>query len=213
MKLSAKGGGNVGSPGLKQLKQVKLNPRNRAVLKSALKHCGGSPPIRNRKQAEAFELLAMSQIAPAGRLAVEGLDLRENLRAMLALQVPVACQPKSDNELVLFNRALVGFTYPNEGFQRPLPGHAFFQIMLPRNVWLAQVKQPEQVLCIAPQVPAGTRTAMLLLRLYGALSMQSIQVDIQDAAGVFNPDIAYWWQNNLDRVPLTTTAFFDSSKA
>jgi hypothetical protein len=81
--------------------------------------------------------------------------------------------------------------------------------MLPRNVWLAQVNQPEQTLCIAPQVPAGTRTAMLMLRLYGALSMQSIQLDVGDPAGVFDAEIARWWQENLHRVPLTRTALLD----
>ena len=209
MKLSLTGGGEFRPPGLKDLERVELNPRNRDMLDRAMEHCGGDPATRNRKQAEAGELLALSQIAPPGRLVVEALDLREHLRAMLALEVPVACQPKENNELDIYDRALIGFTYPNEGFQRPLPGFAFFQILLPRNVWLAQIKQPEQALCIAPQVPAGTRTSMLLLRAYGALSMQSIQIDVMDPAGLFNEEIARWWQNNLHRVPLTSTALLD----
>ena len=90
-----------------------------------------------------------------------------------------------------------------------LLGHAFFQVLLPQNVWLAQIKQPEQALCIAPQIPAGTRTALLLLRAYGALSMQSIQIDVRDPAGLFNPEIALWWQDNLHRVPLTSVALLD----
>jgi hypothetical protein len=179
------------------------------MLGKAIEHCGGDQATRNRKQTEASELLALSQITPPGRLYVEALDLREHLRAMLVMEVPVACQPRKHNELEMFDRALIGFTYPNEGFQRPLPGYAFFQIMLPRNVWLAQIKQPEQALCIAPSVPAGTRTAMLLMRAYGALSMQSIQIDVTDPAGLFNAEIARWWQDNLHRVPLTTTAFLD----
>ena len=210
MKFSAPGG-EFRTPGLKDLDHVELNPRNRHMLDKAMEHCGGDPATRNRKQAEASELLALSQITPPDRLIVESLDVREHLRAMLVMEVPVACQPKENNELEIVDRALIGFTYPNEGFQRPLPGYVFFQILLPRNVWLAQIKQPEQALCIAPQVAAGTRTAMLLLRVYGALSMQSIQIDVKDPAGLFDADIAQWWQDNLNRVPLTTTALLEPS--
>ena len=201
--------GNLRPPGLQDLERVTLNPRNRALLEQAMEHCGGDAATRNRKRAEADELLALSQIAPQGRLIVETLDVREDLRAMISLVVPVACEPSDDNEPVMADRALIGFSYPNEGFRRPMPGYAFFQILFPRNVWLPQVKQPEQVLCIAPQVPAGTRTAMLLLRAYGALSMQSIQFDVTDPAGLFDEDIARWWQDNLHRVPLTHTALLD----
>ena len=179
------------------------------MLEEAMQRCGGDAATRNRKRSEATELLALSQITPPGRLIVEAVDLREHLRALLVLEVPVACQPRENNELEIFDRALLGFTYPTEGFQRPLPGYAFFQIIAPRNVWLAQVKQPEQALCIAPQVPSGTRSAMLLLRAYGALSMQSIQIDVGDPAGLFSAHIAQWWQDNLHRVPLTSTALLD----
>ena len=46
---------------------------------------------------------------------------------------------------------------------------------------------------------------MLMLRAYGALSMQSIQVDVRDPAGVFDAEIAQWWQHNLQRVPLSNS--------
>ena len=209
MKLHAADNREFHVPGLQDLDQVVLNPQNRDLLQEAMQHSGGDAATRNRMQAEAAELLALTQITPAGRLVVKHLDLREHLRAALSLQVPVACQPKRNNELVVSDRALVGFSYPNEGFTRPLPGYAFFQILLPCDVWLPQVKQPEQSLCIAPLVPAGTRTAMLLLQLYGALSMQSIQLDVRDAAGMFSPSVARWWQDNLDRVPLTKVAFLE----
>jgi hypothetical protein len=209
MKFNSPDGGAPTPPGLSELERVELNPRNQAILDLAMQECGGDPATRNRKLVEGRELLRLGQLAPAGRLRVEGLDLRGHLRALIDLEVPVACQPRENNEPEIFPRALIGFTYPNDGFQRPLPGYAFFQVMLPRNIWLPQIKQPEQALCIAPQVPAGTRTAMLLLRAYGALSMQSIQIDVRDPAGLFAPEIARWWQDNLHRVPLTTTPLLD----
>lgn len=209
MKLKTTSKPGLNAPGLSDLDHVQLNPRHRQLREAAMQDCGGDAPTRNRKLAEATELLALAQVAPPGRFHVEWIDMAEHLRAMLVLDVPVPCRPNKDNQLQIVRPACLGFTYPNEGFQRPLPGYAFFQIILPRNVWLAQVKQPEQALCIAPQIPAGTRTSMLLMRVYGALAMQSIQIDARDPAGVFDAEIARWWQHNLDQVPLTRTAFLE----
>ena len=209
MKFSSPPAENTHLPGLKDLESVELNPQNRLMLEEAKQHCQGDPATRNRKLAEATELLTLSQIAPSGRLVVRQLDLREHMRAIIQMEVPVACEPKENGEPEIFNHAVIGFMYPNEGYQRPLPGAVFFEVLLPREVWLAQIRQPEQALCIAPQIPAGTRTSMLILQAYAALSLQSIQFDVNDPAGVFDAKIAQWWQANLHRVPLTTTALLD----
>jgi hypothetical protein len=206
------GGDAVEKTSLNNLARVVLNPRHRAMLDAAMKDCGGDAATRNRKLFEARDLLSLGQLAPPGRLRIDSLEMTEHLRALISLEVPVACRPNANNELQLRNRALLGFTYRTEAFQRPLPGSAFFQVILPRDVWLPQIHQPEQSLCIAPQIPAGSRTAMLILRAYGALSMQSIQVDVQDPAGVFAPEIAQWWQHNLHRVPLTNVALLEPNK-
>jgi hypothetical protein len=197
------------APTLGELDSIELTPHLESMLQLALVNCGGDAATRNCKQAQARLLLALAQIVPAGRLQVEWLDLRNDLRALLRLGVPVACRPNAQNELQTVWGAVLGFTYPTEAFHKPLPGHAFFQILRPRNVWLAQVRQPDQALCIAAQIPAGTRAALLVLRAYGALSMQSIQTDVADPAGVFDADIAGWWQHNLHRVPLTRTSLLE----
>lgn len=198
-------------PTLDDLDSTELSPDHQLMLERAFANCGGDPAARNCKQAQARLLLALAQIAPPGRLRVEWLDLSGHLRALLRLGVPVACQPSEQNELRTAWGAVLGFTYPTDAFQRPLAGHAFFQIIQPRNVWLAQVRQPDQALCIAAEVPAGTRAALLILRAYGALSMQSIQTDVADPAGVFDANIARWWQHNLHRVPLTRTPFLEDA--
>ena len=119
-------------PGLKDLESVELNPQNRLMLEEAKQHCQGDPATRNRKLAEATELLTLSQIAPSKRLVIRQLDMREHLRAIIQMEVPVACEPKENGEPEIFNQAVIGFTYPNEGFQRPLPGFVFFEVLLPR---------------------------------------------------------------------------------
>ena len=79
--------------GLDAVGEVVLNGRNQHLLQQAVEASGGDPAWRARKRAEGHDLLALSQIAPPGRLVVERLDLRETLRAVLLMRVPVPCRP------------------------------------------------------------------------------------------------------------------------
>lgn len=194
-------------PGLADLSAVELSAANRLFLEQAHGASGGDPAWRARKKREATELLALSQIAPPGRLFVEALDMRESLRAVVSLGVPVPCRPNEKNELRLAKAALLGIQYPQEAVRQMLPGPAFVQILAPADVWLPQVRQPDQPLCLGVKLPAGIRVRSLVLMAYGALSMQAIQLDEFDSAGVFNSEAARWWQQNMRRVPLTRAAF------
>jgi len=39
------------------------------------------------------------------------------------------------------------------------------------------------------------------------LSMQTVMIDERDSAGVLNSAAAKWWQQNLNRIPLTREPF------
>jgi hypothetical protein len=41
--------------------------------------------------------------------------------------------------------------------------------------------------------------------------MQTLKIDERDAAGVLNPQAARWWQQNTDRIPLTSVPFLGSA--
>jgi hypothetical protein len=201
------------SPGkrtLADLASVELNAGNRLLLEQACADSGGDAAWRARKRREAHELLALSEAAPLGRLFVQGLDLRESFRALVAMGVPTPTQPNANNELPIAPVALFGLTCPQEAVRQMLPGPAFVQILAPTNVWLPQVRQPDQPLCLGVKLPAGIRVRSLILMTYGALSMQSIQIDEFDPAGVFNVEAARWWQQNGHRIPLTRKAFLEA---
>ena len=87
------------------------------------------------------------------------------------------------------------------------PGYAFVEVLEPRGVWLPAVDEARQAVCLGPELPVGIRVSELVLMTYGALSMQTTQLDERDSAGVFNPEAAVWWQQNADRIPLTRTPF------
>ena len=192
---------------LRRLSKIPIDEPRQRMLDAAAATCGGDPTWRVRKRAEAHDLLALSQIAPEDRLIVMSLDLRESLRAALLLQVPVPCRPGPSNRLPVHGIAMLGLTYRREAIHEHLPGWAFVQILEPRGVWLPAVDEARQALCLGPTLPIGIRTSELVLMSFGALSMQSVQLDERDTAGVFNAEAARWWQQNADRIPLTRTPF------
>jgi hypothetical protein len=182
------------------------------MLAQALARCGGDPAWRARKEAEAGDLLRLAQIAPPGRLRVDALDLRENLRAVLFMRVPVPCRPDADNQLTVADFAVLGLTWPRDVLQKRLPGMAFVQILEPsQGVFLANVGELGQPLCLGAHLPVGIPVVELVLMSYGALSMQSVMIDPYDAAGVVNVKATRWWQQKLqqqpDFIPLSKTPF------
>ncbi|MCI0456194.1 MAG: hypothetical protein L0Z62_04335 [Gemmataceae bacterium] len=206
MNLTSSPRSPVPPDGLAGLGSVELLEENQRFLDQALLAAGGPPPWRNRKRAEARDLLALSQIAT--RLSVQYLDLRESLRAVLLLRVPVPRRTSLEGDLLLADHAVLGLTYPHVALREQLPGFVFFQMLAPDCVWHANVApDPVQPLCLGARLPAGIRVKELVLMAYGALSMQSIQIDEQDSAGVLNPMAAHWWQANTARIPLSRIPF------
>lgn len=199
--------------GLVGLGEVVLNGRNQHLLEQAAAASGGDAAWRARKRAEARELLALSQIAPPGRLKVERLDMRESLRAMLLMRVPVPCRPGEDGELRVADRALIGLTYPQQVLRERLHGMSFIQVLRPLGIWHANCGSIGQPLCLGTDLPCGIPAKELVLMTYGALSMQTIQVDERDEAGIVNPAAARWWAANLHRIPLCSTPFLEAEVA
>ena len=195
--------------GLRALADVTLTPERERQLDVAAAAGGGSAEWRQRKLAEARDLLALSQLAPPGRLVVEHLDLSAALRALLILAVPVPCRPGGDGPLHVERRAMLGLHYFEEVLWEAQPGYAFVHVLMPAAVWHANVAPIEggQAVCLGAQLPAGIRVKELVLMTYGALSMQTVMIDPGDPAGVLNIPAARWWQSNLAHVPLTRTPF------
>ena len=202
-----------GQTGLRALPTVRLNERNQRLLDRAARANGGDAAWRARKLAETRDLLALAQIAPPGRLEVQMADLRESLRAMMLMRVPVPCRPDASNVLRVAGHALVGLIYPREVLRQCLPGPSFVQILEPQGVWHANVAHGEQPLCLGVVLPCNVPTVELVLMTYDALAMKIRQVNEADEAGVFNAEAARWWAANLHRAPLTKSWFLETDAA
>jgi hypothetical protein len=196
--------------GLDAIPSLELNDVNHARLTQASFHAGGSPMFRLRKQREVHDLLALCQIAPPGRLDVLELDLRQSLKAVLRMKVPVACRPQPDGPVITLPGAVLGLTFPEEALWRPQAGYSFLEILFPHRVWHPNVSHapaPVQALCLGPSMPAGVRVTELLLGAYGALQMTTLNVDEMDPAGVMNFEACKYFQDRLDLLPLSRTPF------
>ncbi|MHC4513353.1 MAG: hypothetical protein ACYTKC_17115 [Planctomycetota bacterium] len=190
---------------LADLAQVQLAEPQAELLENAGGKAVGDRMWRERKLAEARDLLALMSLAP--RMTVKDLSLTNDLRALVRLAMPVPCRFGS-GDLVIAHEALLGIRYPREVLVRSLPGAAFVQVLLPQGVFHSSVSEgPIQSLCLGAQLPLGIRVTELVLMSYRALAMQEHTLDVRDPAGIFRADAARWWQRNTERIPLTEEPF------
>ena len=194
--------------GLTGLGDVELLPTHQGLLSTCAEQAGGTPAWRARKRAEARDLFALMAMAP-WRLRLRGVDLRETLRAMFVLSVPVPCRPDTAAAaVVLADRALIAIRYTQEALLLSQPGHAFVQILQPRDVFHPNVSTGDpQAICLGERLPAGIPVRELVLMTYGALAMQTVTLDEMDPGGVMNAEAARYWQQSVTRIPLTRTPF------
>jgi len=192
--------------GLSALAQVSLHVTLQQVLDAAATHCGGPTALRHRLIAEGRDLLRLVQVS--GRLRLLALDLSSDLRAVVEMAVPVPCLPNPLGALQIHPVACLALRYPLAAITHPQPGTAFVRILAPRPVHLPSVSVDQnQVMCIGSIVRAGHPLREIVLTVYGALSLQTVQINAQDSAGVFSPAAAEYWQRNVDRIPLSREAF------
>ena len=207
--LEAKGGPAPNlNVGLRNLHKVVLGDRNQRLLELSSATAGGSVVWRNRKLAEARDLLALAEIAPPGRMWVQSLDLQVDLHAIVLIRCPVPLRPDATGALVLADRAVLGIVYPEAAIQRPLPGYAFVQVLSPQGIFHPNVAvELGQPVCLGPQLPRSIRVKELVLLTYSALALQAVTIDEWDPAGVLNIEACRFWQAHLYRVPLSSTPF------
>lgn len=199
--------------GLAALHEVLLTKENESRLQALMAEARGPAVWKRRKQAEARELLALSQIAP--RMHLDHLDLTEALRTVIFLRTPVAGRPKDNGELPLADMAVLGIEYRPEFLTQPTPGYSYVQILSPLDLWYPNVvsRPPPmgQPLCLGVQLPAGIRLRELIVMSYAALTMQAFNVKVMEINGVFNVEAARWWEQNLERVPLSKIPFLGTA--
>ena len=199
-------------PGLSGLGQVKLDPPYQELYDAAKSTCAGPAPWAARKLREACDLMALAQVSQ--RMDLQWLDLRDDLRVIFHLRVPVATRPDPHGDIVIRNYATIGLTFCAEAARLPQPGYSFVHLLAPAWAWYTNIlpafgPRPDfgNPICLGTTLPAGSRVRELVVLTYLSLSMQTIQINPADSAGLFRPEVARFWQRNLDRIPLSRTPF------
>jgi hypothetical protein len=198
---------NASAPirGLLDLDNVPLDLAVESGLAASYATCGGSEPWKQRKRRE---LRALSQLAALSkRFQILRADLELEIRVLLAMRTPVPCTPDASGRLRIAPLALLGLRYPEAAVRLPQPGSAFVQILEPREVFHSNVSAGSQVLCLGAHLGPGLRVHEIAMLVYGALSLQTVALDVLDPAGVLNPGAAEYFQQHPQVVPLTREPF------
>tara|TARA_R110002096_G_scaffold24760_25_gene78048 strand:+ start:386 stop:1015 length:630 start_codon:yes stop_codon:yes gene_type:complete len=199
---------------LSKLSTFKLDPSHQRLFDDAILTNAGNAIWRSRKKNEIHDFLALAQVSK--RIRIRTIDLSVDLRILFDFFCPVPTLPHVDQDLVIRDRATLGLTYTEDSVRNSKPGYSFLQILSPSQVWLPNVSDEEvgiQALCLGAILPPGILIKELTLLAYAALTMQSVQLDALDSAGVMNGKSAQWWKINQHRFPLTQDSFIPASKA
>ena len=201
-------------PSLSRLGDRELNPQHQKVLTLAAASMQGPESWKTRKIAETHNLLALAECAGPSRLEVLTLDLAMDLRTVIKLHVPVALKPDAQGELRTASEAVLGLNYPQMIRAVPLPGFAVVSLLFPPLAWYPNIGSTRgQRICLGTNLPTGIPVTELVIAAYSALSLQTVNLDPADAAGVMNVSAAEWWQANQHLMPLTSEPFICPSEA
>jgi hypothetical protein len=202
-------------PGLGELDQVELQGAYRMVFDHACEAAGGKGGWPSRKKYEARKLMALAQLAGPRRMDVQMLDLRDDLRAMVRLTVPVPLTPDADGALRVAGVVVLGVAYPQIALSVPIPGYAPVTLLSPPHGGFHPNISTTggQRLCLGTSLPAGIPVTEIVLLSYGLLSLQSVMLDPDDSAGVMNDEAASFFQSRLDLIPLSDEPFLKADCA
>ena len=202
-------------PGLASLNEVPLSPLNERRLEQVSADMQGVGPWRDRKKSEARQLLGLEQLAGVARMRVVSLDLEQDLRAAVWLDVPVAMTPSPDGALNIVRGAVIGVIYPQVILTMPLPGFALVCLVQPASgAYYPNVGASRgQRMCLGASLPVGIPVSELVLLSYGLLTGQTVMLDTADSAGVMHVDAAHYWSANQHKIPLSSTPFLQPELA
>jgi hypothetical protein len=184
---------------------VPLLPAHESALQHARKIMLGAGFWRAAKLSAMREVLALAQIS---RLEVLGIDPTTELRMLIGMPCCVPCLPPGASEPLVEPRVELALRYGEEILRGPQPGYSIVEIRKPAFVFHPNVSEgPGQRLCLSASLPRGYPLREAIVASYAALTLQSVTVDERDHAGVMSPDAARFWQQHMDRIPLTREPF------
>lgn len=204
---------NTNNPffGLSRLNEVPLEGPFLQHYEFGLAKCQASGFYPSRMKKEFRDYLALAQVS--GRIRPCDVNFEGTFKIQFLLKARYPYRDLSQ-EVRVADHALLVLAYPEEAIRQPVNGTSFVQIIggnaFHPNISPAALGLPVQGLCLGSSVMAGVRLKELILIVYGLLTLQSITMDMLDPAGVLDPEAAEYWQQNIQRIPLSREPFIVS---
>jgi hypothetical protein len=186
-------------------KRERLN----TILAHVTANNGGGRAWRQWKQVAAERLADL--IGKSPRMDLYELNLECDLEAVLEIRCPVPRGPENDR-LVIGDRAVCYLLYQDHWrFEAP-PGWALFGVLWPEDIFHSNVNnaRPEWrgALCLGG-LPPNTQPTQIVLAAYEALTLQTINTDESDPAGVLDPEASEFYRRHPQHLPLTRAGVLD----
>jgi hypothetical protein len=183
--------------------------RLNAILAWVTAHNGGGRAWRQWKKVAAERLVDLIGNSP--RMELFELNLEGDLEAVFEIRCPVPRRPENDR-LVIGNRAVCYLLFQDRWrFESP-PGWALFGVLSPDDLFHSNLNdarpQWRGALCLGG-LPPNTQPTQILLAAYDALTLQAINIDETDPAGVLNPEASEFYRRHPEYLPLTRAGLLD----
>lgn len=181
--------------------------QHEALLKRALSQIAGNRPWRKWKTRAAEDLITMAD--RAARMDVMDLDVKGDLQAVYRIRMPVPRWPM-DGKLQIGEEAAFHLGYQEQWLWESPAGWAPLGLLFPPDPFHPEARPALRgALCLGHLQP-GTRPTEIVLMGYYMLTLQDLQLDDLDPAGVLNVQACEFYRNHgREYVPLTRAGLFE----
>ena len=176
------------------------------MLDRATTRNGGGRPWRQWKRKSIESVLEM--IVKSPRMDLLELNLEGDLEMVFAIRCPVPRWPQN-GKLLIGDHVVAHLIYQEAWrFESP-PGWAPLGILWPPDLFHSNSRPHLRgALCLGG-LPPNTPPKQIILAAYDALTLQSINTDETDPAGVLNPQASDFYRRHPDYLPLTRAGLLD----
>jgi hypothetical protein len=179
-----------------------------AHLEEAIRRNGGGRAWREWKRRSTEAVLDLVLRSP--RMQLLGLSLEGDVEMAFEIRCPVPRWPKGDR-LVIGQRVVCHLLYQEHWRFESAPGWAPLGVVWPPDLYHSNVRPyVRSALCLwGFGLPPNTQPKEIVLAAFDAVTLQSINIDESDPAGVLNAAASEFYRRHPEYVPLTRAGLLD----
>jgi hypothetical protein len=178
------------------------------LFQQAAERNGGGRAWRGWKLRSAHAVIDLVTRSP--RMELFALSLEGDFECVFRIQAPVPRWP-DDSRLVIGREVACHLLYGDEWRVTSPPGWAPVGILRPHDIFHANFRPHLRgALCLGG-LPPNTPPDQLIFATFDALTLQAMNTDESDPAGILNLEAATYFRHHREYLPLTRAGLFDST--